>query len=213
MAASASLRCVDLAAIDGEQRCLPAALVENQFVVAGYVLGPVGVIIVQRPDTGKRPYQLVRDHLVAKILIHGIAKIGDLRRIGRERTEIADEILIGGTDQREIIGERQNKHDAPVRRLQQIAVIVIEAPTDDDVAALDQPHRRRQRLADDSVRDPTDPRTGGIGQYARGVHFAASARVQHQFPFIPPLHPRTARAGSNDGATLRGIERIEHDET
>src|SRR5262249_13079828 len=113
----------------------------------------------------------------------------------------------------EIIREWQNKHDAPVWCLKQIAVIMIEAPTDDDVAALDQPHRRRQRSADNSIRNRTDPRTRGIDQNSCSLYFAASACVQHQFPFIPAFHPCAARTGSNDGATLGSIQCIEHDET
>ena len=89
---------------------------------------------------------------------------------------------------------------------------MLEAATNDDVAALDQPHGARQRLADDGVCHRADPGPGGIDQDARSLHLASAARVEHQFPFVPPLHPRAAGAGPNDGAMLGGIERIEHDQ-
>ena len=70
----------------------------------------------------------------------------------------------------------------------------------------------RQRLPDHGVGHLADPGPGGIDQHARGRHLAAAAAVEHQFPFVAPLHPRAAGAGADDGATLGGIERVEHDQ-
>ena len=43
----------NLAAIDGEQRGLAAAVIENQFVIARDILGLVGVIVIKRAHSRK----------------------------------------------------------------------------------------------------------------------------------------------------------------
>ena len=101
---------------------------------------------------------------------------------GAGDVEIADEILVGGADQREVLRERQREDHAAVAGLQDIAAVMLEAAAHDDVAALDQPHRRLQRLAHDGLRDLADPGPGGVDQHARGGGVAAAAVVEHQFP-------------------------------
>src|SRR5665647_3270303 len=84
-----------------------------------------------------------------------------------------------------------------------------EPPAHHDMTALDQPHRRLERLADHGVGDFADPGPCRIDQNARGRQLAAAAVVKHQMPIVAPLDPRAAGAGADIGAVLGGIERVE----
>ena len=51
-----------------------------------------------------------------------------------------------------------SEHDPPVGGLKDISVALLELPTDDNMAAFDEPHRPCQRLPDDGVCHLPDPR-------------------------------------------------------
>ncbi len=107
---------------------------------------------------------------------------------------------------------RNGEHDAPVRLLEDVGVIVIEQLGHHDVAALDQAQRVLMRHRRHLVQERHRPWPGRIGQCAR-LHGAAAAVAVFELgvpePGIAP-GTHTARAGVDLGAALGGIHRIEH---
>ena len=80
----------------------------------------------------------------------------------------------------------------------------------DDVAALVEPQPAGRRPPQNRLGDGFHPGAGGVDQNARCHHLADAAGVEDEPPDVAALGADTARAGADDGATLGGVDCVEH---
>ena len=118
-------------------------------------------------------------------------------------------VLIGGADQREVVGERHGKYDALIGVLQNVSLAVVEQLPNHDVTAFGEAKRRPAFDPKHGLRDDTDPRSGGVDQDTGGHHLAPSLRVQDQPPLVFTLGADQPGAGTNDRPAFGGIDGIQ----
>src|SRR6188472_1241383 len=138
----------DLASIHCQEWSHSALFIEMQMIVAADILRMARAIVAKCAYPGKRPDNALRLDTLAKVLIGRRAEISDLIRIGVNIARIAGKAAVRCANQREILLERQRKHHPMIAQLKDVGVVMIEKPRHDDVAALVEAQRKRQRTAE-----------------------------------------------------------------
>ena len=104
---------------------------------------------------------------------------------------IAQIVLVGRADQREIILVGDGEDDAAIPVLEEIGARIVEFLLDDDMAALHQPHIVDVVLADRARQHVVDPWAGGVDDQPRPHLFdRAAARI------LDADRPRRRRRGA-----------------
>ncbi len=111
--------------------------------------------------------------------------------------------------------ERNDEDDAPVGVLQQIGMLALIKPGDDDMAALDEAEMALRRDAGDLLRDNPGPRSRGIDEDA-GPEIPARAALLIDGGDDPgralALCGDAGGSCENDGAVRGGVARIGDDQ-
>src|SRR5436190_9926061 len=138
------------------------------------------------------------------MLVGDVAEIGDFIAARLYRDGIAAKALVRGSDQREILLERQHEHDPPVRGLNDVGAIVLEQTPNDDVAAFIETRRHGCRILQHAAREQLDPWSGRVDEDARAREIAPPAHVENEPPSRTALRPDAARAGADHRTTFGG---------
>ena len=207
----------DLAAIDREQRRFAGALVEAQHIFAAQILrtnvsGFSCAIIIERAHAGIRPHHIGGADRGAEIFVHHAAQVIDFRAGRQHGCGIADEGLVGGADQREIVLERDGEYHAAVGGLQDIGAVVIVETAHHDMTALVEAQMRLLLQPQHVLGQRLDPGAGGIDQHPRRHLFAPAARFEDEPPGVAAFGAHGAGPRANGGAAFGGVDRVEDDE-
>src|SRR5215470_17124220 len=142
------------------------------------------------------------------MVVDDLAEIGDLGLRYDDLGGVALILLVGRADQRMVALIRDGEDDTPIVVLQDVGLLTLEQPRDDDMAALDQPQALAMRQAEPMLDEVRYPGASGIDQAAR-LHrpaLAAGEILDDGRP-EPPVAPGrgAARAGQDRGPALLGV--------
>jgi hypothetical protein len=91
---------------------------------------------------------------------------------------------------------------------------VAESPSDDNVAALEQWHRRRQRAVQRPFGDPRHPWAGGVDEHAGCEAVASATDLEGETPrAVCAIGAKQPGAGPNHRPAFCSIDRIENHES
>ena len=130
----------DLAAEHRQHRRGAIGVVELEDVVAGDSRRILGIVVEERPNTGKRWIDVGARELAHAIAVDRAEQVGDFVFVGRDVLGLAAIGNVGGADQAEIALIGVDEDHPLVVVLQQIGLRPVPELRDHDVAALDQPH-------------------------------------------------------------------------
>ena len=156
----------DLAAEDRQQRGDSIGIVELEHIVASHRRGACRFVVMQRADAGIGPDHIGGRDLLDEMIVDDLAEIGDLLGRYDDLGGIALIGLVGGADQRMVAFIGNGEDDAPVVVLEDIGLLALEQPRDDDVAALDQTQPLAMRQGERVLHEARDPGAGGIDEAA-----------------------------------------------
>ncbi len=121
---------------------------------------------------------------------------------------------VGRPDEREVALVRDREDDALVGVLEDVRVLVVEELAHDHVAALHQAQRLRARQRHLLAQELPGPRTGRIDERACAqLAGLAALALQLRVPqALAAVRSGATRARQDRGATLGGVDRVQHDQ-
>ena len=206
----------DLAAEDRQdrRRCAVRQLgIDVEDVVARHRRGILGVVVIERPDTGEAVHDVGAGRRAIEIAREDGEQVVDLAIIDRGVLRLALDRDVGGADQRQVALVRIDEDHALVVVLQQVGLVAVPELAGDDVAALHQADAAVAGRAVDAGEHILHPRPRRIDD-AASAHGALSGSIaQLDGPGIAVAPGRQHRRARADvGAARLGIERVEHDQ-
>ena len=201
----------DLAAEDGQERGGSGGGVEFEDVVSCGFLRGGGTVVEEGADAGIAPDRHIGGDLFAEVGAGGAAEVFDFIGAGADARGVAFEVEVGGADERKILLVGDQEEDAAVGVLEDVAGVVVVELAHDDVAALDQPDRRRHVGADDRTGNLRHPGAGRIDQGA-GTNFGVVFERDQPVVFVA-FGGDAGGSWGDCGSPFGGVPGVQDDQT